>query len=514
MNKIKPRFLFIQPEGENTGIEYLSASLKKNGFSVDLLFIPRPFDNSAFHLFNPNHESNDRRVISRKIDLTKPDIIGFSPFTSQFQWCLKQAEFIKKHYPATFILFGGVHVNSVPREVIKEKYVDAIIVGEADLQIVEFADHFGSEKMYSLDSVWIKKGRKIIKNKLAPLVKNLDSLPFPDKDLFYSQIPPQLLDTAYLIMGSRGCPFACAYCANNVYQRLYLGQNRLRFRSPENIVAELKAARKKYHFRMVEFFDDVLTIDEKRLKPLMQLYRQEVHLPFTCYLHPQLVTEKIIKILKKSDCCWLKLGVQSANEEYRKKYLNRNETNDDIIRVSKLCHKYNLSFSLDHIFNLPGETEKDLVEAVKLYNICRPTIINFGTLIYLPGTDIVNLGVKYKILNQSDVKKINRGINPVYKLGNIDLISYKYKTQSQKINISAFAFLFMMVTTAPPWLVNWLIKVKFYRLRHRVPQAAIILAKIIAKAKAKQLYIYHSVLMSIYYYATFKPPANGENILL
>lgn len=501
----KPKILFIQPEGENTGIEYLSASLKKNHFPVDLLFIPRPFDNSAFHLFNPRHDNADQQAITRKIDSSHPDIIGFSPFTSQFQWCLKQAKFIKKHYPSLFILFGGVHVNSVPHEVIKEKPIDALIVGEADLQIVEFVKHFRTEEMYHLSSVWIKQGQTVIKNKLSPLVKNLDTLPFPDKDLFYSQVPPQLLDTTYLIMGSRGCPFACAYCANNVYQQLYLGQNRLRFRSPKSIVAELQLARKKYHFRMVEFFDDVLAIDEKHLQPLMKLYHQKIHLPYTCYMHPQLVTENIIKILKKSNCCWLKLGVQSANEDYRKKYLHRYETNADVLRVSKLCHKYGLSFSLDHIFNLPFETETDLVAAVKLYNLCRPTIINFGTLIYLPGTDIVDLGVKSKILRPSDVQKINRGINPVYDLGNIDLISYKYQRQSQAINISAFAFLFMMVTTTPPWFVDLLLKMKIYHLRHRVPQPVIIFSKIIAKARAKQLYIYRSVLKSIYYSATFKP---------
>jgi len=499
--KIKPKFLFIHPQGENLGIEYLSAVLKMNKFEVELVFLPQPLSNVAFKLFGSSY-SIDEEKIKNKIDNFKPEIVCFSPFTSQYQWAVKQAEHIKKRYPSIFILFGGVHVNSVPNMVIKNPYVDAIIIGEADYQIVEFAKKFGSKELDTVASLWIKRGKKIIKNKLAQLPRDLDKLPFPDKDLFYSQIPKQLTNTTYMIIGSRGCPFACTYCSNNVYKKLYSGQNRLRFRSPENIIKELTEAQKKYHFRIVEFFDDVLTIDEERLRPLMKLYRKRVGLPFTCYLHPQLVTEKIIKLLKESKCSWLKLGVQSANEEYRKRFLRRFESNEDIIRASKFCHKYGLEFSLDHIFNLPGETEADLIEAVKLYTICRPTIINFGTLIYLPKTEIIALGLKHKILKQLDIKKINEGKDPVSMMANIDLFSYQYQ-RHKNVNISMYALMLILTPIVPVWVINFLLKIKIYRMKRRVPKFILIFFKAIGKLKAKQLYIYNSVFKMIFYY-TFR----------
>lgn len=493
----KPSFLFIQSEHENIGIEYLTAALKKSGFTVNLLFIPKPFDNTSIHFSVKRNPEN--KEISQTIKKLRPDVVCFSPFSPEYLWCTQKAKFIKSRFKSIFTLFGGVHVNSVPEFVIKDKSVDGLIVGEADFSLIEFAKNFYTEKLYSTPSLWIKKGRQIMKNPLLPLPGNLDDLPFPDKEIFYEQIPAPLRDYSYVIMGSRGCPFSCAYCSNNVYKKLYFGQKRLRFRSPENIIAELKIAKTLYPFKIVEFMDDVLTIDEARLLALLKLYRREVKLPFTCFLHPQLVTPKSIRYLKKSGCFWLKIGVQSANEKYRREFLNRNESNADLIRVSKLCHQYKLTFSFDHIFNLPGETEDHLVEAIELYNLCRPTIINFGSLIYLPKTDIINAGLKYKIITKSDVKKINYGLDPVAHLNNARLFSFQYAGQ-KSINVSGFSLLLTFITVFPRPIVNLALKLKIYRLN--IPNPVLIFFKIISKFKSGQGFLYLGVFKSAFYYLT------------
>jgi len=491
----KPSFLFIQSEHENIGIEYLSAALKKANFSVNLLFIPKPFDNTSIH-FSVKKNSENQQIL-KTLKTLHPDVICFSPFSPEYLWATQKAKFIKTHFKSVFILFGGVHVNSVPKFVIKDKSIDGLIIGEADYSLIEFAKNFYSEKLFTSPSLWLKKGRQIIKNPLSPLPTDLDTLPFPDKGIFYEQIPVPLRNYSYVVMGSRGCPFNCAYCSNNVYQKLYHNQKRLRFRSPKNIIEELKLAKTLYPFRIVEFMDDVLTIDESRLLALLKLYRSHIKLPFTCFLHPQLVTPKSIRFLKKSGCFWLKIGVQSANEKYRRDFLNRNESNADLIRVSKLCHQYGLTFSFDHIFNLPGETEDHLIEAVKLYNLCRPTIINFGSLIYLPKTDIINFGLQYKIISKDDVLKINYGRDPVTHLNNARLFSYQYSGQ-KSINLSGFSLLFTFITLFPRPIINLSLKLKLYRLN--IPNPVLIFFKILSKFKSGQGFIYLEVFKSAFYY--------------
>ncbi len=77
------RLLFIQPEFENIGIEYVSAALKRAGHPTDLVFIPKPFENTSFKIKNDD-EGQENFKIAEKIISFKPDVIGFSPFTSHF----------------------------------------------------------------------------------------------------------------------------------------------------------------------------------------------------------------------------------------------------------------------------------------------------------------------------------------------------------------------------------------------------------------------------------------------
>jgi anaerobic magnesium-protoporphyrin IX monomethyl ester cyclase len=495
---MKPRFLFIHSLMENIGIEYISAILKKKGYEVDLLFFLQPFSNTIIHLFGRDYDHNEKQITAKVVSY-QPDVICFSPFSFQYPWAIKQARFIKTKFPEVFILFGGVHVNSAPDSVIKNQYVDGLVVGEAEFQILEFAKNFKREKLYSVPSVWIKKKGKIIKNPLSLLPKDLDVIPFPDKDLFYKYWPVTLRNTTYVIMGSRGCPYHCTYCSNNVYSKMYKGQNRLRFRSPENVVSELIQAKKKYKFRIVEFFDDVLTTNEAHLRDLFKLYKRKVDLPFTCHLHPQIMTENIIRLLKLSECCWVKLGVQSGSEEYRRKYLERYETNADIIRMAKLCHKYKLLFSLDHIFNLPGETNEDLVEAVRLYNTCRPAAINFGGLNYLPNTEIVNLALKLKILSKADVNKINQGGDLVSGMSSIEMFFHQDK-KNKEVNVSVFSLLFVLTTVIPSFAVNYLLEKKVYLTKRRIPVWVLLFFKLLSNIRSRHLYLCWYMLKYLAYY--------------
>ena len=472
------RFLFIQHENENIGIEYLSASLKENNYQVEMLFFP----------YTTSDKVENKSIID-KIKSYKPDIICFSPFSFQYPLEISRADFIKKEFPDLYILFGGVHVNSVPNIVMEDESIDGIIVGEADKTIVEFAKNYEAGDITPTPSLWYKKDGKIVRNPMAPLEQDLDRFPFPDKDLFYnSPLAPKARGFAYTALGSRGCPFSCTYCSNNVFSRLYADQKRLRYRSPENFIAELEQNKKKYNFPRVEFADDVLAIDVPRLKRLMELYKEKVNVPFACFFHPKLVSEEVVKLLSDGGCTWFKLGVQSANEEYRKKFLNRFETNANILEVSRLSVKYKLKFSFDHILHLPGETKEHLIEAVNFYNECRPTIINFWDLMYLPATDIIKYGLEYKTISESELPQINKGAHTSSKLNTVPWFSNTNKS----INYSAFMLLFMLIGITPSWFIKFLMKKKFYDTRFQIPNFILVPVKIISKVKAGQGYLYLS----------------------
>lgn len=492
MNR-KLKFLFVQSEHENIGLEYLASTLKSNGHQVELSFFPRPFENGSFNI---GKEDIDKENLKLETEFLKvrPDVVGFSVYTAHYQWAVRKAKYLKERF-GCFILFGGIHATSVPEVVIDEDCVDAIIIGESEEAICDFANNYFSENLYNINNLWIKKNGSTYKNSLRALNQNLDVLPFPDKAIFYDKFPKKLVKgSTYTILSGRGCPFTCTYCCNDVYSNIYRGQNRVRFRSPEKIIDEISLNVEKYGFSRVDFMDDVFALNIDRLELLLPLYSKHINLPFVCFLHPKIVTEDMIKLLRTHGCAWLKIGVQSASETYRREYLNRLETNENIIRVADWCKKYRLRFSLDHIFNLPGENEQSLLDAIDLYNRCRPEIINFGNLLYFPKTKIIETGLKEKAIGQADIDLINKGMHTFSIQSDIDRFRAKRKLNKPGINTSVFILFFILISIFPSGFIRFLKQIKLYEIKFNMPSFIIIFLKIISKFKAGQGYLYISAL--------------------
>jgi len=87
---------------------------------------------------------------------------------------------------------------------------------------------------------------------------------------------------------------------------------------------------------------------------------------------------------------------------------HRFETNEQIIKCLNACDKYNLKYSLDHIFGLPNETEKEQLEAAKLYSNLKSIVkMNCFYMTIFPRTDMVEKAKEAGLINEKDVKKQN-----------------------------------------------------------------------------------------------------------
>jgi hypothetical protein len=145
---------------------------------------------------------------------------------------------------------------------------------------------------------------------------------------------------------------------------------------------------------------------------------------------------------------------------------------------------------------MPGETTEGLIAAIRLYNRCKPVIVNFGSLIYLPKTQIVEHGLKYREITEEDVKLINKGLDPMAGKSNIE----RFKGKESAINYSIITFLLIVVTLLPRGFFERLLKTGFYNSKLQIPSAVLVLLKVASKFKARQGYIYLSaVKYSIYY---------------
>lgn len=413
------KIVFILIGDESLGVEFLSSFLKLHGHQTDIFLDPNLFDIGVFRFKKIADFFDIKKEIVKEVLLKKPDIIGFTSFTATFQRSLRLAKEFKKTAPHIPIIFGGIHPTSVPDVVIKEKCIDYVCVGEGEYPLLELLENLNNpEKIKTIKNIWSKEGKNIIENPVRALVKDLDSFPFPDKDLFY-KTQPKFIKDEYFTTSSRGCPFGCTYCSNNVIQNLYRGLSQpFRQRSPKNLVEELYIAKNKYNAKRFFFVDDVFVRDFDWLKDFVYLYKKKVNLPYMIVTHPRFLSLPVTKLLAKSGCYMVSFGIQTASEETRFKTLKRFETNKDIEAASKNCHKAKLPFSVDHIFCIPGENINNQVQSLKFYNKLRPNKINSNWLQYFPRTDIINTAVKMKLVSKKMVKKIEKGLtNTSYYVG-------------------------------------------------------------------------------------------------
>ena len=150
----------------------------------------------------------------------RPNIIAFSITTGYHNKFRDINNEIKKVYKDYFSVFGGPHATFFP-EFIEEEGIDSVCISEGEKTIVELAENVdkkGNLLKGDIQSLFIKNTNEIIRNIVRPLEMELDELPYPDRELFNSQIQSvSRLD----FIASRGCPFNCSYCFNQKYRELF-----------------------------------------------------------------------------------------------------------------------------------------------------------------------------------------------------------------------------------------------------------------------------------------------------
>ena len=206
------------------GIEYLSAYLKAHGHETSLVFDPAHFRGLRGRdiSFLSNFFDPPRETVIEAIMRSNPDVLACSCVTGNYRWALDLAEEIKrKSKKPLAVLFGGPHPSMVPERVISQPVVDALVVGEGEDAILELVNSLKDGKFTDTEvaNAWIKSDGVIHRNPVRPYIRDLDSLPFPDKELFYREVP--FLRRGYLLMTARGCPYNCTYCCNRTYHKIY-----------------------------------------------------------------------------------------------------------------------------------------------------------------------------------------------------------------------------------------------------------------------------------------------------
>ncbi|MCP4649223.1 MAG: B12-binding domain-containing radical SAM protein [PVC group bacterium] len=396
------RIAFISSANESLGIEYLSAYLKKHGHRTRVFIDPQLFKDENINIDFIHKIFDYKKKIINDVVSFAPDLIAFSVVSDFYDWASTVSKLLKKrcHKP---IIWGGIHPTSVPEEVLENDFVDMVCVGEGEAALLEVVESL-KQGRWPVDvlNIWTKQNGKIIKNQLRPLQKDLDLIPYPDKEVFYKQ--SSHYKTGYFTIASRGCLYACSYCHHSYLKKMYAGTDYYRCRSVKNLIDELKINFNKNEQKIIRFSDDIFPFQKDWLKEFSKAYAQQIKAPFICYIHPNTTDEETANLLKQSGCCEVQIGVQTLYEQTQKDILNRNINRYKWEKLIAWFRNLNISITAENIIGLPGQSHEEIKDMVRFYAKNRVSRIHVFWLRYYPHT-VMTEKFKNSACEQEDSKK-------------------------------------------------------------------------------------------------------------
>lgn len=367
------------------GILYISAVLKAKGHDVSV-------SDGSIEDFN---------TILNKLQKEKPEIVGISALTFLWNRAKKMAKEIKKLLPEAFIVIGGPHPTFYGRRCLEESAdIDAVIVGEGEETMLKLAENFSNHAFKKINGLIHRSNGKIIQNPLRPLITNLDKIPFPARELIdITDYVPSANEYKVLpttnIMGSRGCPFQCIYCSK-------ISGRVARFRSPENIIAEMEELVNKYKVKGIAFHDDIFTANRKLVLDFISLLKQSgLDILWSVNARVNTVNKELLKKMSDAGCWKIFYGAESMLQK-NLDVLKKGTTVQQIFDAIKWSKDAGIEVEASFIFGIPGETYEDALKTIDLIKKLNPDYAKFFVLTPLPGTELYDNVDRYgKLLSNN-----------------------------------------------------------------------------------------------------------------
>ncbi|MBU0634276.1 MAG: radical SAM protein, partial [Candidatus Omnitrophica bacterium] len=366
----------------------------------------------ATHFFPSNHlnySDNDFDSISG--EFADADILCFSSMTASAFYIEKIIQYVKKKNPKVFVLWGGAHAIIYPDQAIK--HADAICTGEGEYPFDMFYRAFTEGKDYSTTpSMWFNTGKGIVKNKNRRLDTPEELSYFPH--LYYG-LDCSIFDLrrrifrrftqadyinynslSYRTVWSIGCPFSCAYCANDVFLSNDKDYGWIRYPSVDYIISEIEKAIAIYPFiSTVIFYDDsFIGIPLDDIKAFAHEYKKRINLPFlVAGIHPNFVTREKINLLAEAGMNRTRMGIQSASEKtlsFYRRFTSLSKIKESAKILSEATRHYGLiPPAYDIISDNPVESREDIVDTLMfLYELDRPYTLTIFSLRIFPYTKL------------------------------------------------------------------------------------------------------------------------------
>jgi len=310
------------------------------------------------------------------------DVYGYTATCTDYLNVVGMSRLVRARFPKALQIIGGPHATLSNDEEMTRVF-DSIFVGEAEHEILRFIDDFE-----------MKRTRRFYFGEPG---LDLDFLPFPDREALGKNQGGKVMVSqegqSTVIMGSRGCPFNCAFCASNA-----LWTRNVRWRSVENLVEEIRHVINVHGVKTFRFSDDNMTSNKKRLLDFCDRVK-DLGIRWRMSVRVDSLDDEVLKAVREAGCADVNLGVESFDPDVLVA-MNKMVSPEDSIDAIQRVASHGINARLLMMISTPGEThwntvKKNILCLEKLGD--KFTIISLKTLVPFPGTDIWNDPKKYGV---------------------------------------------------------------------------------------------------------------------
>lgn len=373
------------------GIAYMAGVLQENHIDVEIL------DASA--------EDMDFKDVEKELLKRKPDLVALTALTPTIGRALETAQVVKETLPDSIVVMGGYHPTFNFIETLEDENVDIIIRGEGEyimLNLVQALENQSS--LHDVKGIVFedKNSKEIVVNPEAPLIQNLDELPFPALNLLPMKKYRLLdMDTHMTTMiTTRGCPMQCSFCSSAA-----MHGKKIRERSVENIVDEIEYLKTNYDIDTIAFMDDTFTLKKRKVMAICdEILKRNIEIMWGCTSRVDTLDEKLLKKMKEAGCITIFIGVESADQQQLDN-MCKNTTIAKIENAFKIAHKLKIRTIASVALGMPGDTKEIMNKTVKFVHKLKPNYAIYSLATPYPGTKFYKEAFEKNLIKIKDWSK-------------------------------------------------------------------------------------------------------------
>ncbi len=346
-----------------------------------------------------------KKVLSKEIEFHKVRMIGFYIGADTLAMVSNVIRWLKKTY-SVISFVGGPEAYAVEKDFLERTLCDYIIPGEGEKPVLRLLQYIidGNGTLQNIRSLkYLDANREYIENALETPIENLDTIPFPHRENSLNK--SFRTNSSMGILTGRGCPYHCSFCFEGAVSKF------VRFRSMQNVFAEIEAVRKENPgLKCVNVYDDTFTLQRQRVEEFCA-YMKEKGLLWTCEGHVARICQEpgLLEKMVESGLIAMQIGIESGSRMVLQAY-QKNTTPEMIVEAVRICKKAGLcTLEGNYIIGGAFETEKTVQESIdhakELLEVGRG-MLELSTVFFAPycGTPILKNPEKFGI-------KINDEIN-------------------------------------------------------------------------------------------------------